>query len=127
MRCPGDTGLPPTRTASKSDRPCALAAGGALFAGLNICPGRRGTTEPTTMPDHGRSPMRRSLFGAALVGAFLLVTSFAHGQTGAALPTVPAEQAGMSAKKLERIREALATEIDQGKLPGAVVLVARKG
>src|SRR5262245_15491681 len=71
--------------------------------------------------------MRRSLFGAALVGACLLLTSLAQGQTSAPLPTVPAEQAGMSAKKLERIREMLAPEIDQGKLPGAVVLVARKG
>ena len=71
--------------------------------------------------------MRRSLFGAALLGACLLVTSFAQAQTGAALPTVPAEQAGMSAKKLERIREVFSAEIEQGKLPGAVVLVARKG
>jgi len=71
--------------------------------------------------------MRRSLFGAALLGACLLVTSFAQAQTGAALPTAPAEQAGMSAKKLERIREVFSAEIEQGKLPGAVVLVARKG
>ena len=71
--------------------------------------------------------MRRSLFGAALIGACLLVTSLAYAQTAATLATAPAEQAGMSAKKLERIREALAKEIDQGKLPGAVVLVARKG
>ena len=71
--------------------------------------------------------MRRSLFGAAVVGAFLLVTSIARADMAGLLVQAPAEQVGMSAKKLERIREALSAEIDQGKLPGAVVLVARKG
>ena len=39
----------------------------------------------------------------------------------------PAEEAGVSGKKLEKIRDALKSEIDQGKLPGTVVMVARKG
>ena len=38
-----------------------------------------------------------------------------------------ADQVGMSADKLERIRDVLKGEIDQGKLPGTVVMVARKG
>jgi len=71
--------------------------------------------------------MRRSIYGAALLGALLLVTSVARADMGIALAQAPAEQAGMSAKKLERIREVLSSEIEQGKLPGAVVLVARKG
>jgi CubicO group peptidase (beta-lactamase class C family) len=71
--------------------------------------------------------MRRSLVSAALIGAFVLVATVARSDVGALLTQAPAEQAGMSAKKLERIREVLKSEIDQGKLPGAVVMVARKG
>jgi CubicO group peptidase (beta-lactamase class C family) len=71
--------------------------------------------------------MKRSLFGAVLIGAFVLVTAVARAEMGVALVQAPAEQVGMSAKKLERIRELLKSEIDQGKLPGTVVMVARKG
>jgi CubicO group peptidase (beta-lactamase class C family) len=52
----------------------------------------------------------------------------------AALPTwaqslepVKPEQVGLSSERLERIGKIFNREIDQGKLPGAVVLVARKG
>jgi CubicO group peptidase (beta-lactamase class C family) len=65
------------------------------------------------------------MFGAALIGACLLVTSTARSDV--AIPQAPAEQAGVSARKLERIREVLKSEIDQGKLPGTVVMIARKG
>jgi CubicO group peptidase (beta-lactamase class C family) len=65
------------------------------------------------------------MFGAALIGACLLVTSTARSDV--AIPQAPAEQVGVSAKKLERIREVLKSEIDQGKLPGTVVMIARKG
>src|SRR5581483_11969347 len=44
-----------------------------------------------------------------------------------ALPPAPAESVGMSAQRLGRIGEAYKHEIDQGKLPGVVVMVARKG
>src|SRR5262245_33393197 len=71
--------------------------------------------------------MRRSIFSAALIGAFVLVATVARSEVGAPLTQAPAEQAGMSAKKLERLREVLKSDIDQGKLPGAVVMVARKG
>ena len=43
------------------------------------------------------------------------------------LPAVAPESVGMSAQRLARIAEAFKKEIDQGKLPGAVFLVARKG
>ena len=71
--------------------------------------------------------MRRFVFGAALIGAFLLVTSTARSDVGISLTPTPAEQVGVSTKKLERIREVLKNEIDQGNLPGTVVMVARKG
>src|SRR5262245_11348301 len=69
--------------------------------------------------------MRRMMFGAALIGALLLVTTTARADV--TIPLAPAEQAGVSAKKLEKIREALKTEIEAGKLPGTVVMIARKG
>jgi CubicO group peptidase (beta-lactamase class C family) len=71
--------------------------------------------------------MRRLVFGAALIGACLVVTSVVQAYVGILFPPAPAEQVGMSTKKLERVREVLKSEIDQGKLPGAVVMVARKG
>src|SRR5262249_26017675 len=43
------------------------------------------------------------------------------------LPIPKPEQVGMSSQRLARIAPALKQEIDQGRLPGAVVMVARKG
>ena len=71
--------------------------------------------------------MKRMLLGAALLGAFMLAATAARAFEGAPLAPVPAGQIGMSADKLERIRDVLKGEIDQGKLPGTVVMVARKG
>src|SRR5712691_9406630 len=87
-----------------------------------------GDTRPERMSAHWEEvKMRRFMFGAALIGAFLLVAPVARAEVGVSLAQAPAEQVGMSAKKLERIREALKSEIDQGKLPGTVLMVARKG
>lgn len=43
------------------------------------------------------------------------------------LPTAKPEQVGMSSQRLARIAPALKQEIDAGRLPGAVVMIARKG
>jgi CubicO group peptidase (beta-lactamase class C family) len=43
------------------------------------------------------------------------------------LPTARPEQVGMSSQRLARIAPLLKQEIDAGRLPGAVVMVARKG
>ena len=43
------------------------------------------------------------------------------------LPEAPPEQVGMSKQKLDRIHDALKQHVADGKLPGTVVLVARKG
>jgi len=43
------------------------------------------------------------------------------------LATATPEQVGMSAERLGRITTMLKKEIGDGKLPGAVVMVARKG
>ena len=71
--------------------------------------------------------MRRSMFQAALIGALVLAATAVRADVGIQLTQAPAEQIGMSAKKLERIREVLKSEIDKGMLPGTVVMVARKG
>ncbi len=62
--------------------------------------------------------MQRAMLGAALLGAFVLAATGVRADVGLPLAQAPAEQVGMSAKKLERIREVLKGEIDQGKLPG---------
>ena len=43
------------------------------------------------------------------------------------LPTAKPEQVGLSSERLERVTRALRAEIEAGKIPGAVALVARKG
>jgi CubicO group peptidase (beta-lactamase class C family) len=46
---------------------------------------------------------------------------------GMGLPEVPPEQVEMSKQKLDRIHDAFNQHVADGKLPGTVVLVARKG
>jgi len=43
------------------------------------------------------------------------------------LPTAVPEQVGMSSERLSRIDTALESSVEKGKIPGAVVLIARKG
>ena len=62
---------------------------------------------------------------AAILSAATLFASAAAWAQG--LPAAPADSVGMSAQKLARIAETFRKDIDQGKLPGAVFLVARKG
>jgi len=70
--------------------------------------------------------MKRMLFGAALFGAAVLVAP-AWADMKTPLGTAPAEQVGMSKQRLDRIQEVFKKEADENRLPGAVVLVARKG
>jgi CubicO group peptidase (beta-lactamase class C family) len=71
--------------------------------------------------------MKRMLCGAAFAGALILFAPPLRADVSSALPQVAAEQVGMSKPKLDRIRAALQQEVDQGKLAGTVVMVARKG
>ena len=43
------------------------------------------------------------------------------------LPTVKPEEVGLSSARLARIAEVLKADVERGRIPGAVVLVARKG
>jgi len=94
--------------------------------------------------------MKRAMLGAAFAVAFVFVASIVGTQAWAqesrppappapvppalvppalvlGLPQAAPEQVGMSKAKLERVHEALAQQVADGKLPGTVVLVARKG
>lgn len=65
----------------------------------------------------------KRITGCLVSGILLLaVASWARDLSGVAPATV-----GLSANRLARIGETFQKEIDQGKLPGAVFLVARKG
>jgi len=66
-----------------------------------------------------------------LLAAFAVSVAFAPAAWAQSAPQpLPAAlpgEVGMSAEKLARIGQTLKREVDQGKLPGAVVMVARKG
>ncbi len=62
---------------------------------------------------------------ASLVLTVALV--FSAAVVWAQLPTAPPEQVGFSSARLGRLGTMFKTEIEQDKLPGAVVVVARKG
>jgi CubicO group peptidase (beta-lactamase class C family) len=63
-------------------------------------------------------------FQLSLIVAALAVSSSVFAQ---ALPTVKPESVGMSSERLAKIGALLEQEVNDKKLPGAVVMVARKG
>jgi CubicO group peptidase (beta-lactamase class C family) len=67
--------------------------------------------------------MKRSMALLTLASVlFLTGAAWAQG-----LPTAKPEEVGISSERLQRVSRALRGEIDAGKIPGAVALVARKG
>jgi CubicO group peptidase (beta-lactamase class C family) len=63
---------------------------------------------------------------AALLASLtiLLAVGFVSAQP---LPTAKPEQVGLSSQRLERVTQTLKTQIANGRFPGAVVVIARKG
>ena len=57
----------------------------------------------------------------------LLLFAIASGAIAQGLPTARPEAVGMSSTKLQTLKAALQTEVDQGKFPGAIVMIARDG
>ena len=57
----------------------------------------------------------------------LLLFAIASGVIAQGLPTARPEAVGMSSIKLQALKAALQTEVDQGKFPGAIVMIARDG
>jgi len=71
-----------------------------------------------------RHVLRTILFGAALVA---LLTPIAVGAQQPPLPTAPPDTQGMSAARLARLNGAFKKEIEDKKVPGVVMMIARKG
>jgi CubicO group peptidase (beta-lactamase class C family) len=67
--------------------------------------------------------MKRVAVGAILI-ALVQSSAVAWAEL---LPAAQPEQVGLSSERLERIAHWLKADIDNGQIPGAVVLVARKG
>jgi CubicO group peptidase (beta-lactamase class C family) len=65
----------------------------------------------------------RAMLSALLLAASLTIPAFAEGLTKANQP----ESVGLSSERLQRLSNAFQTDVDKGLIPGAVVLVARKG
>ena len=55
----------------------------------------------------------------------VLVLSAPAGANG--LPTARPDEVGLSAERLERIGRTVRTDVERGRLPGAVIAVARRG
>jgi len=66
--------------------------------------------------------MRACLLAAGLVAAFLDVPLSAD-----QLPIAAPDSVGLSSQRLERLARAIRADVDRGRLPGAVVAVARRG
>ena len=63
-------------------------------------------------------------FAAALLAVSVLV---AHSALGQSLPVAAPESVGISSAKLDNIKKTLQAEIDKGHIPGAVVMINRRG
>ena len=65
---------------------------------------------------------KTAAFTALFAGAFAASAAFAQ-----PLPTAAPESVGLSSEKLARLTEVIKSKIAEGRYPGAVALVARKG
>jgi CubicO group peptidase (beta-lactamase class C family) len=69
--------------------------------------------------------MRHSLlFTALITGLFQVAAPDVRAQS---LPSASPETVGLSGERLAQIAKVFGAEVDQGRLPGAVVAVARRG
>ena len=57
---------------------------------------------------------------------FLAATLLVHAAGAQSLPTATPEQVGFSTERLAKITQVFKQEVEQGKLPGAVLMIARK-
>jgi hypothetical protein len=69
----------------------------------------------------------KRVFSVLFASVLVLIAREAWSQANLGLPLVAAEQVGVSNQKLDRIHDVVKQEVEQGKLPGTVVLVARRG
>jgi CubicO group peptidase (beta-lactamase class C family) len=71
--------------------------------------------------------MRLRVQLAAFLAALVAASATPAQQAATPLPAAKPEQVGMSTQRLGRLSDAFKQEVDQGKLPGAVIMIARKG
>ena len=71
--------------------------------------------------------MKLKQFFATKSAATFLLFAIASSAIAQGLPTARPEAVGMSSTKLQALKAALQTEVDQGKFPGAIVMIARDG
>ncbi len=74
-----------------------------------------------------RSTVLAAVLSASLVLPFAASAQLAVPQTPTSIEAASPESVGMSAARLDLITRAFSKEIDERQLPGAVVMVARKG
>jgi CubicO group peptidase (beta-lactamase class C family) len=63
----------------------------------------------------------------SILPAILLMAAFSRPVFAAPLPTTEPEKVGLSSERLGHLTAMLKAEVDRGRLPGAVIAVARKG
>jgi CubicO group peptidase (beta-lactamase class C family) len=61
------------------------------------------------------------------VGLVLTLLTIGRAAVAGDLPTAKPEQVGLSSERLARITQVLSADVERGQIPGAVVVVARKG
>ena len=71
--------------------------------------------------------MKLKQFFAIKSALALLLFAITSGAIAQGLPTARPEAVGMSSTKLQALKAALQTEVDQGKFLGAIVMIARDG
>jgi CubicO group peptidase (beta-lactamase class C family) len=71
--------------------------------------------------------MRKSITATAFTIGLLTMQPAAHAQAQEPLPTAAPESVGLSPQRLARMNRVFKEEVDKGRLPGAVIAIARKG
>ena len=71
----------------------------------------------------GRAPMKKTMLALALVS----VATAAHAENGVLPMAGKPEDVGLSSAQLKRLEEVTQKHVDSGLVPGAVMLVARRG
>src|SRR5262245_62457910 len=74
-----------------------------------------------------RARLATSLISSQYVSLLFLFSTALSAWAADPLPRAKPESVGMSSERLGRIGEVLRADIEKGRLPGAVVAVARKG
>src|SRR5262245_37501485 len=83
---------------------------------------RAGDSKPCRAPTSSRRWIMMTQVLVLLLALLLATPTFA-----AELPSAKPEEVGLSSERLERLGQALRADVENGRIPGAVVLIARKG